>query len=73
MCSKKEEKKDLNKIYVPYGNVTKIKELFGCSLGQVSDSLNGKKRSELAIKIRDVALKEFDGVEIKSVKKKPKK
>ncbi len=72
MSDKKEQKKQLNKIYVPHGTVSKLKEFFDCSIGFVSDSLNGKKSSDFAIKIREVALKEFEGVEIKPTRKKRK-
>ncbi len=70
MKRKKEKKERLNKIQVPYGTVSKLHEVFGCSMGYVSDSLNGHYNNELSLKIRDAALSEYKGFEVAPIKKK---
>jgi len=55
-------------IHVKYGKVREIARVFGCSESMVSLSLTGYKNSELATKIRHVALVQFGGKEFLEVK-----
>lgn len=52
------------KIVLEYGDIAKIAKLMGCTPEMVSKSVNFKKNSLLARKIRFVALKQFGGVEV---------
>ncbi len=58
------ESKKLKRIWVKQGTGKKIARAFDCSTVIVSLALNGKKDTELARKIRYVAIKEYGGVEI---------
>ncbi len=56
--------KKLNLIKVPRGQGIKIAKVFGCTPARVSQALSGDYAgSKLTIKIRHVALTQFDGVE----------
>jgi hypothetical protein len=50
-----------------YGNVNKLMSVFGCSRQMVSMSLNFKKNSALARKIRSVAKSQYGGKEVRIV------
>lgn len=50
-----------------YGNVNKLMSVFGCSRQMVSMSLNFKKNSALARKIRSVAKSQYAGKEVRIV------
>jgi len=50
-------------IKMPRGNGIKLAKALRCSTVIVSLSLNGKKRTALARKIRHVALTQYDGQE----------
>lgn len=52
------------KIVLEHGNATKIAKLMNCTREMVSKSVNFKKNSMLARKIRFVAVKHFGGVEV---------
>ncbi len=54
------------RIWVPYGNVTKIAKALECSNQMVNGALAGRKTSDLAKKIRYVAKKEYGGQIIQS-------
>ncbi len=56
-------------IMVGHGKVSEIAKVFGCTNGMVSLSLRDRRKGDLAKKIRHVALTQFDGVEMKPVKK----
>lgn len=56
--------KEKKRIWLPQGNTKKIAALFGCTSQMVSRSTAGVVDSELAKKIRHVAMKDFDGIEI---------
>ena len=51
------------KIMMDYGSVNKLMSVFGCSRQMVSMSLNFKKNSALARKIRSVAKSQYGGKE----------
>lgn len=55
------------KIIMEYGNVNKLMAVFGCSRQMVSMSLNFKKNSALARKIRSVAKSQYGGKEVRIV------
>jgi len=57
-----EEKKQ--KILVPDGVRTQLRDLFKTSYPTVRSALNGETNSELAQKIRHTAIERFGGVEI---------
>ncbi len=59
------KKTTLNRIWVPHGNVKKIAQAFECTPQMVNGALAGRKSSELAIKIRHVAITQYGGKEIK--------
>ncbi len=50
-----------------YGSVNKLMSVFGCSRQMVSMSLNFKKNSALARKIRSVAKSQYGGKEVRIV------
>ena len=50
-----------------YGDVNKLMETFRCSRQMVSMALNYKKNSDLARKIRNVAISQYHGKEVKIV------
>lgn len=52
------------KIVLDRGNVAKIAKVMNCTPEMVSKSVNFKKNSMLARKIRFVAIKHFGGVEV---------
>ncbi len=52
------------KIVLEHGDATKIAKLMNCTREMVSKSVNFKKNSMLARKIRFVAVKYFGGVEV---------
>ena len=52
------------KIVLDYGSQGNIAKLLGCTSDMVSRSLNFKKDTELARKIRHVALTQFGGIEV---------
>lgn len=52
------------KIVLDRGNVGKIAKMMNCTREMVSKSINFKKNSMLARKIRFVAIKHFGGVEV---------
>lgn len=52
------------KIVLEYGDVSKIAKVMCCTIEMVSKSVNYKKDSRLARKIRKVAKEQFGGVEI---------
>ncbi|NPD91677.1 hypothetical protein [Xylanibacter muris] len=52
------------KIVLDRGNVAKIAKVMNCTPEMVSKSINFKKNSLLARKIRFVAIKHFGGVEV---------
>lgn len=52
------------KIVLDHGNVAKIAKVMNCTPEMVSKSVNFKKNSLLARKIRVVAVKQFGGVEV---------
>lgn len=52
------------KIVLEHGDATKIAKLMNCTREMVSKSVNFKKNSMLARKIRFVAVKHFGGVEV---------
>lgn len=52
------------KIVLDRGNVAKIAKVMNCTPEMVSKSVNFKKNSLLARKIRFVAVKHFGGVEV---------
>lgn len=52
------------KIVLDYGCVGRIAKLMGCTQKMVSLSVNFRKDSALARKIRHVAVEQFGGVEI---------
>lgn len=52
------------KIVLEYGNIAKIAKVVGCTPEMVSKSVNFRKNSLLARKIRFVAVKHFGGVEV---------
>jgi len=56
-------------ISIEHGKAKEIAKVFGVSKGMVSMSLNGKRSGNLALKIRHVALNEFDGVEMTPIDK----
>ncbi len=56
-------------IMVDHGKVKKIANVFKVTEAMVSMSLRGKRNGDLAKKIRHTALEQFDGVEMKPVKK----
>ncbi len=58
------KKTTLKRIWVPYGKVKKIAEAFGCTPQMVNGALAGRKTSNLAKRIRYVAIKEYEGKEI---------
>ncbi|MGJ7025075.1 hypothetical protein GGQ94_000771 [Petrimonas sulfuriphila] len=53
-----------NKILVPDGVRTKLRDLFKTSYPTVRGALNGETNSELARKIRHTAIERFGGVEL---------
>ena len=55
------------KIMMDYGGVNKLMAVFGCSRQMVSMSLNFKKNSALARKIRSVAKSQYGGREVRIV------
>ncbi len=55
-------------IMVGHGNVGKIAKVFDVTKAMVSMSLRGRRKGDLAKKIRHVALTQFGGVEMKPVK-----
>lgn len=52
------------KIVLDRGNVTKIAKVMNCTPEMVSKSVNFKKNSLLARKIRYVAKEQFGGIEV---------
>lgn len=56
-------------IMVAHGNMGKMANIFKCSIQFVSLALKGRRDSDLAKKIRHVALTQYDGVEMKPVEK----
>ncbi len=52
------------KIVLDHGNVAKIAKVMRCTPDMVSKSVNYKKDSELARRIRFVAKEQFGGVEV---------
>lgn len=56
-------------ISVGHGKAKEIAKVFGVSTGMVSMSLKGKRNGALALKIRYVALTQYDGVELTPVEK----
>lgn len=52
------------RIVLDHGNVAKIAKVMSCTPEMVSKSINFKKNSLLARKIRFVAIKHFGGVEV---------
>lgn len=52
------------KIVLDRGNVAKIAKVMNCTPEMVSKSVNFKKNSMLARKIRFVAIKHFGGIEV---------
>lgn len=59
-----EKKKVPERVFVPYGVNKLLAKRFNCTPEWVSKSLNGHKNSEMSIKIRFVALREYNGIEI---------
>lgn len=53
-------------IYRKYGVVRKLAKIFDVSEAFVSMSLDFERNSKLAIKIRNVAVKEYDCIEIET-------
>ncbi len=62
------DKNKLNRIFTMKGVGVKLAKAFNCTTVTVSNALAGKQNSELAMKIRFAAIKEYGGVEIKSKK-----
>ena len=54
----------MKRIVLDYGKANMIAKTFKCSREMVSKALHFKKNSELARKIRYVAVKEYGGIEI---------
>lgn len=52
------------KIVLEYGVIAKIAKVMKCTPEMVSKSVNYKKNSQLARKIRYVAIEQFGGVEV---------
>ena len=52
------------RIVLEHGNVKKLAETMGCTREMVSKSLNYKKDTTLARKIRHVALESFGGCKV---------
>lgn len=59
-------------IMVGHGKVREIARVFKITESMVSMSLRGKRDTELAKKIRHVALTQYGGVEMKPVKRNTK-
>ncbi len=55
----------LNRIYVEHGKGKQIAKALGCTPEFVSTALAGKKNTKLAKKVRYVAMKQYNGKEIK--------
>jgi len=55
-------------IMVGHGKMQKIAQAFGVSEAMVSMSLRAKRKGDLAIKIRHVALTQYGGTEMQAVK-----
>lgn len=49
------------RIILPHGVGTKLAKVFGCTPAMVSNALNGNRESELARKIRHVAVTQYGG------------
>lgn len=49
------------KIIIPHGQQAKLAEVFGCTQGMVANALNYNRDSDLAKRIRHVALTQFGG------------
>ncbi|MGE4585835.1 MAG: hypothetical protein AB7D05_00670 [Mangrovibacterium sp.] len=56
-----------NRIVVEYGKVTKIANVFKVTNAMVSKALRGKTNTALAKKIRQVAIKQYDGRKMRFV------
>ena len=54
----------MKRIVLDYGKANMIAKTFKCSREMVSKALHFKKNSELARKIRYVAVKEYGGIEV---------
>lgn len=59
------KKENLRKILVPTGAKKKLTEAFGVSYPTVRAALNGVTRSYVSYSIRESAIKEYGGIEIK--------
>jgi hypothetical protein len=51
----------LKTIYVPHGSVSLIAKALRTTRTTVNNALKGANRTELALKIRDYAIKEMEG------------
>lgn len=51
-----------NKIFLRDGKVVKIAQKVGCSQAAVFNALSYRTNSELAVKIRKVAIEDFGGI-----------
>ncbi len=60
-------------ILVHRGKAKEIVKVFGVTKGMVSSSLRGHRNSELAKKIRHVALTQYGGVELEPVNRDSEK
>lgn len=49
------------KIIIQHGQQVKLAEVFGCTQGMVANALNFNRDSELAKKIRHVAITQYGG------------
>lgn len=58
------EQEKRNKILVPDGVRTQLRDLFNTSYPTVRGALNGETNSKLAQKIRHTAVERFGGVEL---------
>ena len=53
----------MNRIIVPYGANLKLQKAFGKSLPTIRKALRGQLNDKTSLKIREAALKVYEGVE----------